>query len=87
MNEYYEMKKLEEENEIRFQRGDYPVGYGDFDLEPEYPCITCKHCYADHTKPPCSDCELSYETGGTHWEHYKDKSKPFVLGINRVPKW
>jgi len=85
MYEYAEMKKLEEENEIRFQHGDYPVGYGDFDLEPELPCMNCKKC--GKTDPLCSDCVLSYEAGGTYWEHYKDKSKPFVLGINRVPKW
>ena len=35
MSEYSERKKLEKENEIRFQRGDYPVGYWDCDGEHE----------------------------------------------------
>ncbi len=72
-------------DEIRFQRDLPPEGYGDFDMEPELPCMTCKKC--GKPDPICSDCVLSYETGGTHWEHYKDKSKPFVLGITYSPKW
>ena len=74
-------------DEIRFQRDLPPEGYGDFDMEPQLPCETCIGMAADRKDQPCSDCVLSYETGGTHWEHYKDKSKPFVLGVDYVRRW